>query len=190
MFRHNKIENDHHHVYLFSLPRTEQAIRKYIGHYYSKEKFSVKKTCGGNARLPITVEGAYQYGTEDTLTDPVYLKGFTQDHLDMLKLRAEAYYKPVSERKMEHGDTIVVTREIHHERQDKVWNRLVDNIEKYKDKHIWQIKSMISAEWLNSGKALPRQCDLHRYAVSIYWRLKYESVEVPDDALESLYRIS
>jgi len=190
IFHHQKENNDHHHAYFFDLNRTDQGIRKYLGHYLTKEKFSVKKTCGGEKRLPITLEVAYQYGTEKYLDPPVFVKDIEDNKIEVLKLRAEAYYLPFKERKLEHGDAIIVTKEIIKERQDKVWEKLLDQREKYKGKNIVQIKSMICAEWLNNGKAMPRQCDLHRYAMSLFYRLKYEDHEVPDIALENLFVFS
>lgn len=198
IFKHSppKIENgltvyvnEHHHIYLFNIQRTDEGIRKYIGHYYEKTKFSVRKTCGGEKKLKITYEGAYQYGTSEELLDPVYVKGFEDGDIERFKLKAEAYYNAGKPVKLEHNDTVVIHHDHHHIRADKVWERLDAQRDKYNGKTVPQIKSMIGAEWLNSGKALPRQCDLHRYALSLYYKLKYVD-EVPENALETLYSIS
>lgn len=197
IFKHSppKIENgitvyvnEHHHIYLFNIQRTDEGIRKYIGHYYKKECFAVRKTCGGSKKQPITYEGAYQYGTSEQLLEPVYVKGFEDHDIEVFKLKAEAYYNAGKPIKLEHNDTVVIHHDHHHIRADKVWEGLMNKEEIYKGKTITQIKSMISAEWLNNGKALPRQCDLHRYALSLYYRLKYPG-EVPENALETLYKI-
>lgn len=181
--------NQHHHIYFFNLNKTDAGIRKYLGSYYSKESFAVKKTAGGKKALELTPAGAYQYATTEKLIDPEYTKGFEDHQLEEFRLRAEFYYrKPGEPTPKQHGDTIVVVREETVVKQDKVWIRLLDNKEKYRSKTVAQIKSSIAADWLNQGKALPRQCDLHRYALSLYYILKYEG-EVPEDALETVYSI-
>lgn len=197
IFKHSppKIENgitvyvnEHHHIYLFLLERKADSIRKYIGRYYDKTRFSVKTTSGGTKNLPITLEGAYQYGTSEHLLAPVFSKGVEESHLDVLRMSAEVYYKPQGV-KLNTGDVIIVTKEIHHEKQDRVWLRLLDQRDIYIGKTVPQIKSMIAAEWLNSGKALPRPCDLHRYSLSLFYKNKYTD-EIPADALEDIYRIN
>jgi len=189
IFKHNKPGNIHHHCYFFNLDRTDAAIRKYIGHHYKRECFSVSHTCKGKKREPLTERGAYQYGTEKTLDDPVYQKGFAQHDIEVFKLAAEAYYKQFEPKELQNGDTIIVTKEIYTARQDKVWEKLKEQQDRYMNKSIIQIKSMISAQYLNEGKALPRQCDLHRYSLSLFYRCKFVEVEeIPEDALEGIYK--
>ena len=87
--------------------------------------------------------------------------------------------------------TQVIKEEHYVVRPDRVWERLIDQIDKYQGKSIKQIKSTIAAQWINDGKAIPRPSDLHRYAVSIYYRNKYFNKDwdhtVPDWALEGEY---
>jgi len=94
---------------------------------------------------------------------------------------AEEYYKPIT--------AVLVTKEEHYVvRPDRVWERLKLNYEKYENKTIREIKSMLAVDWLTNGKAIMRTADAHRYAVSLYYLCKYKDAPIiPDDALLSEY---
>lgn len=177
-FCHNKPGNHHYHIYLFGLKRDAGSMRKTLYRYLKdKSKYSVSQTCKTG---PITSMLAYQYGTESTLTPPVWFKGFTQEQLSGHKLAAAEYYESL---KKDTQGVVSVTREEHYIiRPDRVWERLLDNRDKYRDMTVKMIKSTISAEWLNNGKAIPRPSDLHRYAISLYMLNKYDGI-IPDDAI-------
>lgn len=177
-FKHNKPGNHHYHVYLFGLERNTDAMRRHIGKYLAKECYSVSTTAGGKKRLPITVEGAYQYGTESTLDDPVWSKGFSLDELKTYHGMAEKYYKPIPIiARPEDGNVKEVVLKV-----DRVWERLRDHREEYEGKTIKAIKSKLCAEWLNDGKAIPRPSDLHRYALSLFMLNKYKDEVITDTA--------
>jgi len=178
-FEHDKPGNHHYHIYLFGLERNPDAMRKLLGRYLNKECYSVSTTCGGRKLMKITQQGAWQYGTEKELKEPVFIKGFTDEEIKEMKSLAEVYYKPV--------EAVLVTREDHYVvRPDKVWQRLHEKVDDYKDKSVKQIKSMMCAEWLRAGKAIPRTADLHRYAMSLYMLNKFNH-EVPDSAFEDYF---
>lgn len=185
-FEHDLPGNHHYHVYLFGLQRNVDAMRKHLGKFIpDKERYAVGVTCGGKKKLKITPEGAYQYGSTKNGNTPVWTKGFSPTELEQFAKDAAEFYKPV--------DAVKVTREDHYVvRPDRVWERLRTNADMYGNMTISRIKAVISADYLNNGKALPRQADLHRYAVSLYYLNKYKKeqagdMEIPADALESMY---
>lgn len=190
-FHHDLSGNNHYHVYLFDIDIKEQSIRKKLHNYLHKTSYAVKSTAGKYDKLPITPLKAYQYGTTEKLIEPIHYRGFDDDELNVFKESASAYYNLLSKPK-EPVSAVLVTREDHFVvRADKTWEKLVNQIDRYKDKSVKQIKSMIAAQWINEGKAIPRPSDCHRYAVSIHYRLKFwnkeDNFEVPDWALEGEY---
>jgi len=185
-FEHNIPGNRHYHIYLFGFTRNADAMRRHLGkHIPEKERYAVGSTCGGKKKIKITPEGAYQYGTTKNRNTPIWTKGFTPTELEEYEKVAEKYYRPLP---------IVVGPEDHlPEREvifkvDRVWERLRDSRDKYKDLTLPKIKSKIAVDYLNSGKAVPRPSDLHRYAISIYYLNKYDDKGyLEDDALECEY---
>lgn len=177
-FEHHKPGNHHYHIYLFGISITADALRKTLGRYYEKSCYSVSTTAG-KAKDKIIPVLAWQYGTEDKLLDPVWIKSFTEENIQCFKKNAEEFYasqkQPIS--------AVLITREDHYVvRPDRVWERLKLNQMKYKDKTVREIKAMIAAEWINAGKAMPRPSDLYRYATSLYYLNKYDG-EVPEGAM-------
>lgn len=186
-FNHNLPDNNHYHVYLFDIDTQPDSIRKKLHRYLPKQNYSVSTTAG-KEKLPITPLKAYQYGTTKDLIEPCFFNGYEQTDIDVFKDSAVAHYgQPQTPLTV----TQVIREEHHNIKPDRVWERLVDQIDKYKDKSVKQIKSMIAAQWINDGKAIPRPSDLHRYAISIHYRLKYFNkdweYQVPDWALEGEY---
>lgn len=186
-FRHSPSnENIHFHIYFFKLQRTDQAIRDRCAKFLPKENYSVKKTCGGKKNLPITVDGAYIYATSPKSNSELkFFKGIFADQLELLELKSKEFHH------IEEKSETSVKVEIHdhyYPKQDKTWEMLKEQSDKYFDKNIKQIKSMICAQWLNNGKAIPRPSDLHRYSVSLYYLNKFKDekgvVDVPEYALE------
>lgn len=186
-FRHQPThnpENIHHHVYLFDINRTAESVRnlfKKAG--YEKTSYAVSTTCGSRHKVPITKGGAFQYAWNPKSNPQlVSYRGFTDEDLSFLKSEAEAYYKPL--------EVTLVTKEEHYiVRPDRVWERLRDRQINgdFDGLTIRQIKSKIAADCLNSGKAIMRNADLHRYALSIVTLCKYKNQEVPADALNQEY---
>lgn len=182
-FHHDLPGNSHYHVYLFDIEITKQAIRERLAKRYGDRQFSVMTTCGGKKKMQITPILAYQYGTTKDLLEPVWVKINEMD-LAEYKSKAQKYYYFSSN---EYTPATLITREEKVVvKTDKVWEKLLDQKETFKDKSIKQIKSSICADYLNNGKAIPRGCDLHRYAVSLFILCKYEEeVIVPDFAMEN-----
>lgn len=188
-FNHNLPDNNHYHIYLFDIDTLADSIRKKLHRYLDKTKYSVSTTCKGKEKLPITPLIAYQYGTTKDLIDPCFFNGYEQTDIDTFKDSAAAHYGTPQQSPI---PVTLVTKEDHYVvRPDRVWDRLVEKIDKYSNKSVKQIKSMIAAQWINEGKAVPRPSDLHRYAISIHYRLKYFNkdweYQVPDWALEGEY---
>lgn len=180
-FHHNKPNNNHYHIYLFDLDRDDDSLRKTLGRYYRKQDYSVKKTAG-KERAYIVPCFAWQYATTEQYLEPVWIKGFTPKQEQEFRDMAHVHYDTVNQPQ----EVVNVVREEHYiVRPDRVWERLVDNRDKYDGLNVKQIKSKLVAEWLNAGKAMPRPSDLHRYAVSLYLRQKYKDGEVPDEAYSS-----
>jgi len=192
IFHHNKPDNNHYHVYLFEIDVKPDSIRKKLQRAgYEKTCYAVGNTCG-KEKKPITTQGAYQYGTTDLMLEPVFHKGLTDVDLGIFRDCATVYYNKPIDTTPKNGDHHVIIKETTIiPKPDKTWEKLVENIDKYKEKTIKQIKSMIAAQWINEGKAIPRPSDCHRYAVSIHYRLKYFNkdwnYEVPEWALEGEY---
>lgn len=192
-FHHDISGNNHYHIYLFDIDVQSQSIRKKLGHYLPKTNYMVSEKCKQD-KQDITPRKAYQYGTTKDIIAPIHYHGYEEEDLLVFKEQAELYYELMGETKKEKikGDT----KEIHiveyqQFKMDKSWERLKEQEEIYKDKSVKQIKSMICAEWLNAGRAIPRPSDLHRYAISLFYRQKYmnkdHNYEVPDYALENEY---
>lgn len=179
-FYHDLSGNSHYHVYLFDIEIREQSVRERLAKRYGDRKFSVRTTCGGAKKHPITPILAYQYGTTKDLLDPVWVKCNEMDLQDY-KSKAQKYYyfsTPSPATLITREEKVII-------KTDKVWEKLLDNKDKYRDKTIKQIKSTICADYLNNGKAIPRGCDLQRYAVSLFMLCKYEADIVPDFALDN-----
>lgn len=180
-FQHDLSGNNHYHIYLFQIEMSKQGFRDRLAKRYGSREFSVKTTCGGIKKMPITPILAYQYGTTKELLNPVWVK-LEKEDLEKYKSNANRHYyfdvKNINETTLITREEKVVIRD------DKVWKKLLDNKERYSGKSIAQIKSAICADWLNDGKAIPRGCDLQRYAVSLFMKCKYPDI-VPEEALEN-----
>lgn len=179
-FEHNKPGNHHYHIYLFNIQRTDQALRDHLYKYLKdKSKYSVRTTAG-KLKEKIMPVIAWQYGTEETLTDPVWMKGYDDEAIAYYKFNAKTYY----EAKAKKENATQVTHEDHYVvRPDRVWERLLTHRAAYANMAIDKIKNKMMVEWLNNGKAIPRSADLHRYAVSLYYLNKHDGI-VPDDAFD------
>lgn len=181
-FRHNKPGNIHYHIYLFNIERNPDAMRRHLFKYHDKQDYMVGTTAG-KKKEKISPMIAYQYAMNPKSNpERVWVKGFEDDEINTMETEAKAYYTPIQ--------AVQVIREDHYiVRPDRVWERLYANLEKYKGKSINQIKSSIATEWLNNGKAIPRNADLHRYAVSLFTINKYDAKdwpEIPDWALTDM----
>lgn len=195
VFKHKPIgneENEHFHIYLIrsSIARADTIREKLQRSRFSKVDYAVSTTAG-RRKEKITEYLAYQYGMAPK-SQPVLMesKGISETEFTNWKMKAEMFYDILEQKrkKVEQQSIgpVTVIREVI-QRPDKVWERLVADEDKYSEKTIKQIKSMICAEWLNMGKAIPRPSDLHRYATSLYMRQKYKGNEVPDDAMENYF---
>lgn len=185
--KHNP-DNVHHHVYLFDICRTAETIRKILHKKYDKSLFAVSVTAG-KTKQKITAQLAYQYASNPkSQPQLVSAQGFSNEELEEFKKNAEEYYKPME------VVNVVIKEEHYVVRPDRVWERLRMNQQGglYDGLSVHQIKSKLAAEWLNAGKAMMRNADAHRYAVSIYILNKYKhSPEgVPDNAFREHYNIS
>lgn len=195
VFRHSPIANPtnlHFHIYLFDshVSRADTIREKLARAKISKSDYSVSITAG-KRKEKITPSLAYQYGmAPKSLPEFIESKGFTEVEFSNWKMKADMFYDLLEQKQKKVQQLslgpVTVIREIIM-RPDKVWERLVADEDKYSDKTVRQIKSMICAEWLNNGKAMPRPSDLHRYGVSLFMRQKYKGNEVPDDAMESFF---
>lgn len=196
-FEHDKPGNHHYHVYLFGLDRKPDPMRKYLAKYLpTKECYSVGTTAG-KKKEPINTMIAYQYGTEATLKEPVWVKGFDEHQMEVMKLSAAAFYKQKEDRENRRKEVVTEILVINQEKAkpDRVWEHLmtemIENPNKYDGKAVHQIKSMISVSYLNKLKAIPRPSDLHRYAVSLYYINKHglhvKEGEMPEDELDNEY---
>lgn len=184
-FEHNKPGNHHYHLYLFGLERNCDAMRRHLGKHLPKECYAVGITAG-KKKVKITPEYAYQYGTTKSLNNPIWTKGFPLEELETYHKNAEKFYKvPIVV-----SDTDAKLPEVIY-KVDRVWEKLRDHKDEYKDMSIARIKSKISADYLNNGKAIPRSADLHRYAISLYYLNLYVGEDrhgfVTDTALEEYY---
>lgn len=184
-FRHNKPGNNHYHIYLFGLQRNPDAMRKYLGRYLpSKECYSVGTTAG-KKKEPIVDMKAYCYASApDSNPEEVWMKGFTEGEKEAFHRYVEDYYH-----KPEKEYPIVVTPEdakglpLVVFKTDRVWERLSANADDYRDLTVKAIKAKLAAEWLNAGRAIMRNADAHRYALSLFYLNKHRDGPVPDDAL-------
>lgn len=185
-FEHNKPGNHHYHVYLFGLERNCDAMRRHLGKHLPKECYAVGITAG-KKKVKITPEYAYQYGTTKSLNNPIWTKGFPLEELETYHKNAEKYYKVPLLVTEKDGELPVVLYKI-----DRVWEKLRNAADEYQDMTIARIKSKISADYLNNGKAIPRSADLHRYAMSLFYLNKYKNEgtydQIPDTALEEYYQ--
>ena len=180
-FQHPKEGNNHYHIYLFEFSKQPDGLRKTLGNYYKKVEYSVKTTAGKTKDKIIPIL-AWQYGTEDVLRTPVWVKGFTEENIESFQINAKEYYESM---KKELGPLTLVTKHDHYVvRPDRVWEKLYAKQADYKHLSLAQIKSKIATEWLNAGKAMPRPSDLHRYATSLKWINKYSGKEIPEFALQ------
>lgn len=185
-------DNKHYHIYLFNSPIQDAgSIRKRFERAkLPKSKYAVGTTAG-KRKEKITEYLAYQYGLAPKSNPKlVEHKGFTDEQFAQWELKKDMFYDMINSSKRKSitqqfaDGEITVIREIAI-RPDKVWERLVADEEKYSNKSLRQIKSMICAEWINNGKPVPRGADLHRYAVSLHIRSIYKNNEVPDNAFEN-----
>lgn len=181
-------DNVHHHVYLFDIYRTAETLRNILRKSYDKSKFAVSVTAG-KSKQKITPMLAYQYAMNPKSQPEIVSTGsFEAPILQEMKENADSYYGPPM------PVTQVVVKEEHYiVRPDRVWERLKQRQSEghYDDLTIQAIKSKLAAEWLNAGKAVMRNADAHRYAVSIFMLNKYKQRgEVPDTAFMEQYNIS
>lgn len=189
VFRHtpkSNPDNVHHHVYLFDIYRTAETLRNILRKRYEKTQFAVSVTAG-RSKQKITPELAYQYALNPkSQPELVSAQGFTNEELEKFKKDGEDYYKPM--------EVTLVTKEEHYVvRPDRIWERLKMRQSEgvYDNMTLHQIKCKLAAEWLNAGKAMMRNADCHRYAVSIYMLNKYKHLpEIPDNAFREQYSIS
>lgn len=195
-FEHDISGNHHYHIYLFGLNRKPDPMRKYLAKYLpTKECYAVGITAGKKKETIIDWL-AYQYGCTDKLLEPVWHKG-VDDKLHVWQLEAAAHYKQQEERYNRRNKVVteILVVEQHKEKPDRVWERLIFELigspDMYDGKQIHQIKSMISVKYLKQLKAVPRPSDLHRYAISLYYIVKYDlhikEGDIPLDALEEEY---
>lgn len=196
-FNHNKPGNNHYHIYLFGLDRKPDSLRKTLGKYLpTKECYSVGTTAG-KKREPIDPRIAYQYGTEKTLTPPVWTKGYDEQVLERYRFSSEAFYRQQERVHTARNEVVTEVMVVTEEKvkTDRVWERLIEDVirnpEKYENKAVHRIKSMIAVSYLNNLKAIPRNADLHRYATSIYHIVRHgmhrQEHKIPDDALDREY---
>lgn len=185
-FEHHKPGNHHYHIYLFGLERNPDWMRRHLAKFLpDKECYAVGVTCGGNKKVKITPDGAYQYGSTKNGDSPIWYKGFTLEELAEYHEKAKEFYKPM--------EVTLITKEDHYVvRPDRVWERLREHVNDYGDMTVARIKSKIAVDYLNNGKAIPRSADLHRYATSLYYLNKYRKeqvgdIQIPDFALENEY---
>lgn len=184
LFRHNKPDNIHYHLYLIGYNTTAKTIRAHLAQTHTKECYMVGNTAG-KTKKKITPMAAYQYAMNPkSKPELLATKGFTDDNLKAFELNAKEYYEAISQPLT----AVQITREDHYVvRPDRVWERLKIQYEKYDGKTVREIKAMLAAEWLNAGKAIMRNADAHRYAVSLYYLCKYDKDEVPPEALLEQY---
>lgn len=184
LFRHNKTDNIHYHLYLFEYNTTAKTIRAHLALTHTKECYMVGNTAG-KSKKRITPMLAYQYAmAPKSKPELIAQKGFTDDNMKAFDLNAKEYYAAISQPLT----AVQVTHEDHYVvRPDRVWERLKSQYERYEGKTIREIKSQLAAEWLNAGKAIMRNADAHRYATSLYYINKFDKEEVPDTALLEQY---
>lgn len=196
-FEHDLSGNHHYHIYLFGLERKPDPMRKYLGKYIAqKENYAVGITAG-KKKEPVIDWLAYQYGATDKLIKPVWFKGYSDEQLNLFHEGAERFYAQQKQRYERRNQVIteILVIEEHKEKPDRVWQNLIEelihNPEMYDGKQIHQIKSMISVGYLKKLKAVPRPSDLHRYAISLYYIVKYElhikEADIPMNALDDEY---
>lgn len=101
-FEHDISGNHHYHLYVFGLARNPDAMRRHLGqHLPTKECYAVSKTCGKKRKRLVEPEGAYIYGTTKRLLDPIWVKGFSDDEIMKLALKAQLFYKNRDEDEVE-----------------------------------------------------------------------------------------
>lgn len=184
VFQHAKEGNNHYHVYLFNIDKQADSIRKTLHRYYEKQNYSVSTTAG-KKKDKIRPHLAWQYGTEDKLLDPVYVHGINDEMIQAYKQNAKDYYDAL---KTPMTATLVVTKEEHYVvKPDRVWERLYSEHEDYENMTLKEIKSKISVDYLNNGKAIPRPSDLHRYALSLLYLNKFRGRDIPAKAMIDEY---
>jgi len=173
----------HTHFYMFDLDRDRKSIWDFLNRSGLKGNgdFSISQTAG-KKKLPLSVKYAWGYGTKPELLRPEWVSGMTEEQRESCETFAKIFHNTIKDAEIPKE---LVRVEVNVEKKDNVWEKLKENLPKYKNKRLCQIKSMICAEWLNNGKAMPRGADLHRYALSLYVLAKYEDEEVPEWALES-----
>lgn len=196
-FEHNKPGNHHYHIYLFGLDRKPDPMRKYLFKYLpNKECYSVGITAG-KKKEKIIDWLAYQYGTTKLIIDPCWTKGYEAAKLNEFRDSAIAFYEQETARQERRNAVVTEILVINNEKvkPDRVWEglvtKLIEKPDMYDGKTIPQIKSMISVDYLRRLKAVPRPSDLHRYAISLWYIVKYDAhvkdSDIPLDAMEGEY---
>lgn len=184
-FCHNKPNNKHYHIYLFGFDKKPDGIRKTLGRYLKDKTLYSVSTTAGKSKDKILPQLAWQYGTEETLEDPVWIKGFSEENIRAFEINAKEYYELL---KKQVTVGTLITREDHYiVRADRVWERLYGKYEDYANKSVREIKSKIATEWINNGKAMPRPSDLHRYAVSLYYVNKANGRELEENEMLDVF---
>lgn len=196
-FQHSLPGNNHYHIYLFGLDRKPDPMRKYLAKYLpSKECYAVGITAG-KKKEPVLDWIAYQYGTTKELLKPVWTKGYPDEKLKEFEEGAQYFYEQEQKRMERRNAVVTEVLVINNEKvkPDRVWEglitKLIEQPDMYDGKTIPQIKSMISVDYLRRLKAVPRPSDLHRYAISLWYIIKYDlhvkDSDIPLDAMEDEY---
>jgi len=173
VFYHTSAERNHYHIYLFDLSTQAQSVRKKFKNYFKgNEDFSISTTCG-RAKKPISINGAYIYGTTIDLIPPFKSKEFTQQELFQLEILANEFYSKLKSKEQTTTEiTLLKTHEVLI-RSDHTWERLLELItleqEKFENYSINDFKKFIIADYLNRAKPIPRMADLNRYAYSLFY---------------------
>lgn len=177
VFQHNAdrdIQRTHIHAYLFNCSYAGISIRTHLKSkdFKGNSDFSLSQKAG-KGREPLTIEGAYRYGTTVDLDPPVAHHGFDAQMLEYLKNDAQEYYDTWrQENDLSKEEFRVVYLEKTLTAKDATWEYLYKKFhETTLDIASWSVdtfKAYICRDWLERMKALPRPSDLHRYAWSLY----------------------
>lgn len=177
IFQHdkdNEVNRTHIHAYLFNCSYAGISIRTHLKNvgYSGNADFSLGQKAG-QGREPLTVAGAWRYGTTVDLQPPIHHNISDPRIVRFLAEDAESYYEDWRREENAQKDEFrVMVLEKRVAIRDNTWEYLF-NMFQSGDWPIqrWtvdQFKTHIARDWLNRGKALMRASDLHRYATSLY----------------------
>ena len=204
IFEHDKPDNHHYHVYLFDYESHTalQKWREYLTRRLGDKSLHMVGTTAGKKKQPITIQYAYNYGCADRLKQkmdkkekidnvselldkPIFIKGFGAEEIfHQLHDEAEKFWNVMVGHDGRNESVVVIQDLLQVKtRPDLVWKSLYENMDSYRDLSIPKIKSKLAVERLREGKAIMRNADAHRYALSLYYLNKYNREEIPDDAL-------